>query len=53
MLWQQWFLVALFALNALCTIWMVEREREPITGPVAMLTVLIDGLLVWLVASIA
>ena len=43
-----WLLAGAFALSALITVGMVGREREPTTPIVAMFTVLIDAVFIWL-----
>ena len=52
MSWQQWLLIVLFAFNACMTILYVGRARDVVTPRVAMITVVLDALLVLAVVSI-
>lgn len=53
MVWYAWVLVALFALGALATIARIDKPREPIDTGTAIATVIIHGLYVWAIVSLA
>lgn len=46
MTWFTWFLLSFWALNALATISLVGKKREPVTPAVAVGVVVVNGLLV-------
>lgn len=50
--WKQWILVGVMALGALTSVLNVGRERKPLDPGTASLTVLLSGLLIWLIVTI-
>lgn len=52
MVWQQWVLVALLALNVVLTIALVGQPRKPITPGTAAFGLVFNAALVWMVVSI-
>lgn len=46
MTWFDWTLIVLWVVNALASIAMIGKEREPITHGVAMANCILAGLLI-------
>lgn len=51
--WYAWVLVALFALEALGRVALIDQPRQPITAGGAIAGLVLNGLLIWAVVSLA
>lgn len=52
MIWQQVFFITLFLVNSLLTIGMIGKRRDVITPAVAVVTVILNIMLMMIVISI-
>jgi predicted phosphoribosyltransferase len=53
MVWYAWVMVVLFALNAVLTILMIGKPRQPVTPSLAVGAVVASALYIWAIVSLA